>query len=223
MRFKLIAFDLDGVLVEEPSAWWTLHKTFGTYEGSRENLRLYEEGKIDYPEFMRRDIKLWGKRNIKEVETILHNYTLTEGASETCKILRQQRYQIAIVSAGIDILARVVSKKLGIKHWIANGLEVDTEGILTGEGIYRVDLMEKHIALKELISPSRITLFESVAVGDSKYDIPFIRACGAGIAFARGGICKECNPCVESCQKIHSLKDLPQALSKIKKHQRIDK
>ena len=56
-----------------------------------------------------------------------------------------------------------------------------------------------------------------------KYDIPFIRACGAGIAFARGGICKECNPCVESCQKIHFLKDLPQALSKIKKNQRIDK
>ena len=29
--FQGIAFDLDGVLVEEPSSWWTLHKAFGTY------------------------------------------------------------------------------------------------------------------------------------------------------------------------------------------------
>jgi HAD superfamily PSPase-like hydrolase len=216
MRFKLIAFDLDGVLVEESSAWWTLHKAFGTYEVSRKNLRLYEAGKIDYPEFMRRDIRLWGKRNIKEVETILHKYTLTEGSSKTCNTLHQQGYQLAIVSAGIDMLARAVSGKLGIKHWVANGLEVDNQGFLTGEGVFRVDLMKKHVALKELISPLGITLLQTVAVGDSKYDIPFIRSCGAGIAFARGGICTECNPCVESCKKIISLKDFPQALSELK-------
>jgi phosphoserine phosphatase len=39
VNFKLVAFDLDGVLVEEPSAWWTLHHAFGTYEASKENLR----------------------------------------------------------------------------------------------------------------------------------------------------------------------------------------
>jgi len=215
MRFKLIAFDLDGVLVKEPSSWWTLHKAFGTYEASRENLHSYEAGKIDYPEFMRRDIHLWGQRNIREVEAILQDFNLTQGASETCDILRQLGYKLAIVSAGIDILTRVVSKKLEIKHWIANGLEVDTEGVLTGEGVFRVDLMEKHVALKKLISPLGITLIESVAVGDSKYDIPFMRACSAGIAFARGGICEGCNPCVESCQKIYSLKELPDVLSKI--------
>ena len=49
MKFKMIAFDLDGVLVEEPSAWWTLHHAFGSFEASKENLLAYEMGAIDYP------------------------------------------------------------------------------------------------------------------------------------------------------------------------------
>lgn len=39
--FQVIAFDLDGVLVEEPSSWWTLHKTFGTYEKKKEAVPFY--------------------------------------------------------------------------------------------------------------------------------------------------------------------------------------
>jgi phosphoserine phosphatase len=71
MGFKVVVFDLDGVLVEEPSAWWTLHHAFSTYEASKENLNAYNRGIIDYPEFMRRDISLWGSRNIEEIGAIL--------------------------------------------------------------------------------------------------------------------------------------------------------
>ena len=115
MKFRLIAFDLDGVLVRQPSAWWTLHRAFGTYQASRTNLLAYEEGQIDYPEFMRRDIKLWGVRTIHEVEAILSNFRLTEGALRICEILSIRGYRLAIVSAGIDILVRAVARRLQIE------------------------------------------------------------------------------------------------------------
>jgi phosphoserine phosphatase len=46
MGFTLVVFDLDGVLVEEASAWWTLHHAFGTYEASKENLYAKWEGQV---------------------------------------------------------------------------------------------------------------------------------------------------------------------------------
>lgn len=208
MSFKLIAFDLNGVLVEEESAWWTLHKAFSTHEASKVNLHAYEKDKIDYPEFMRRDIRLWGKRNIKEVEAILHNFTLTEAAPEICNILKHRGYQLAIVSAGIDILVRRVSEKLGIDHWIANGLAVDREGVLTGEGIFRVDLMKKHEALEALVRPLGVKLSDTAAVGDSKYDLSILKACGAGFAYIRPSISSDQLLWAESWPKIYHLEDL---------------
>lgn len=216
MRFKLIVFDLDGTLVKEPSAWWTLHHAFGTFEASKENLRTYEAGIIDYPEFMRRDIRLWGTRSIMEVETVLHNFTLSEGALEVCDILRQLGYQLAILSAGIDILARAVSEKLGIEYWVANGLQVDSQNFLTGEGIFRVELKAKEGALSELIKPLGVSSSDVVGVGDSKYDDSFINACGAGIAFIRAGRSEASHSWARGLEKIEHLCDLPPALLKIK-------
>jgi HAD superfamily PSPase-like hydrolase len=215
VKFKLVAFDLDGVLVEEPSAWWTLHHAFGTNEASKKNLQAYEVGNIDYPEFMRRDISLWGTRKINEVENVLFKFNLSESAPEICDLLHQRRYELAILSAGIDILARAVSRKLKIEHWIANGLEVGVEGVLTGEGIFRVDLKEKDRALKELIRPLGIPFSHVVAVGDSKYDVSFMRACGAGIAFVKCNTREESQSWIKPWPRICCLADLPKTLLEI--------
>jgi phosphoserine phosphatase len=214
LKFKMIVFDLDGVLVKEPSAWWTLHQAFGSYEVSKVNLRAYETGKIDYPEFMRRDISLWGRRNIREIKGILQKFTLTRGALEACHILRGRGYRLAILSAGIDILARTVSKKLGIKIWAGNGLEIDDQGFLTGDGIFRVDLIAKHRALTELIAPLGIEISETVAVGDSKYDVPLMRASGAGIAFIRNNSAGS-HYWSKPWHRIFRLVDLPKVLLEI--------
>ena len=215
MKFKLVIFDLDGVLVNEPSAWGTLHHAFGTYEAYKKNLSAYEAGTIDYQEFMRRDIRLWGERSINEVECVLLNFTLTENALKTCEVLRQQNYQLAILSAGIDILARAVSQRLRIDHWIANGLEVNEEGFLTGEGIFRVELKAKDRALGKLIKPLAVELPDAVAVGDSKYDISLMRSCGAGIAFIKCNASEQSLSWIEGWERIFHFDDLPKAVSEI--------
>jgi phosphoserine phosphatase len=207
---KLVAFDLDGVLVKEKSAWWTLHNAFETYEDSRKNMNAYKSGEIDYPEFMRRDIGLWGQRTLREIKNTLGSYTLNPVADKVCRALRNCGYELAIVSAGLDIIARPVAVKLQIEHWTANGLEADENGYLTGNGIFRVDLMRKQDALSKLISHLGFSLAGTTAVGDSEYDFHLMSACGASVALVEDGASTIRWP--SSTVKISRLGDLPRIL-----------
>lgn len=182
-KYKLVAFDMDGTLVTQESSWWALHRHFGVEEKARENLLAYERGEIDYREFMRRDIKLWQPPpHISEVKRILARAKLAPGVKGLVEELRRRGYKLAIVTGGLDVLAELVAQRLGIKHLVANGLEVDEKGYLTGEGIFRVEPSLKHEALAELARSLGLTLEECVAVGDSKYDVNFLKHAGFGVA-----------------------------------------
>jgi phosphoserine phosphatase len=65
---------------------------------------------------------------------------------------------------------------------MANGLEVGEEGRLTGEGIFRVEPNRKDEALEQFAAEMGIGLKECVAVGDSKYDVEFLKRAGFGVA-----------------------------------------
>jgi len=183
MRYKLVAFDMDGTLVEEHSCWGIIHRHFGTQAAADENLEAWERGEIDYPEFMRRDIVLWEPRpKLAQVEEILSNFRLTPNAPEVVSELHRGGYQVAIVTGGLDILADKVAEQLEIEHVLANGLEADGQGNLTGEGIFKVDPLRKHEALEPLTDRLGVKMTECVGVGDSKYDIDLFEHVGLGVA-----------------------------------------
>jgi phosphoserine phosphatase len=183
MRYKLIAFDMDGTLVVEDSCWRALHVHFGTEEKARVNLEAYEKGVIDYPEFMRRDISLWQPLpTLEEIKEVLRRYELVPNVREVLGEIHARGYRTAIITGGIDVLAEEVARDLGIRHVMANGLEVDERGRLTGEGIFRVEPNRKDDVLERFAAKLRIGLEECVAVGDSKYDVKFLERAGLGVA-----------------------------------------
>ena len=183
VKYKLIAFDMDGTLIVEDSCWGALHRHFGTQEAARRNLEAYERGEIDYPEFMRRDIALWQPvPTIDEIRAILASYRLAPNVREVVGEVRRKGYQTAIVTGGLDILADEVARELGIPHVLANGLEVGEGGCLSGEGIFRVEPSQKDEVLSQLAEKLGMMLDECVAVGDSKYDVKFLKRAGLGVA-----------------------------------------
>jgi len=184
-RIELASFDMDGTLLEEDSSWVALHRFFGTSHRGKESLRLYTEGEIDYHEFMRRDISAWPKGvTLAEVEAILSGYKVRREAPETLRELRRRRIEPVLVTSGIDILAKKVAEELGVKHWVANGLQFDAQGRIMPEGIGRVDPTRKDIAYLKLLKSLGVPRQRTIAVGDTVYDISFLKAAKIGFLLA---------------------------------------
>lgn len=183
MRYKLVAFDMDGTLVVGDSCWGVIHRYFGTQKGALCNLEAYERGEIDYPEFMRRDIVLWRPvPTIEKISAILSSYTLAPNVKDVVGEVHRRSYQTVIITGGLDILANEVGEELKISNVVANGLEVDERGYLTGEGIFRVEPSQKDVNLTQLTRALGVSSEECVAVGDSKYDAKFLKFSGLGVA-----------------------------------------
>jgi HAD superfamily PSPase-like hydrolase len=185
MVYKAVAFDLDGTLVTEKSSWYKLHKHFGTYEFSLKNMKLYEQGEITYDKFMRLDIGLWKPRpRISTIKEVLLSYHLTPNSKLVTKILKEKGYSLFIVTTAPNILADAVAAELNISNVASNGFIFDNDGYLTQNVLFNVDLMKKEIAFDKLISGRGMKCGDCIAVGDSKYDIGFLRKAGLGIAFS---------------------------------------
>ncbi len=181
----LAAFDMDGTLLEEDSSWAALHRHFGTVDRSRLSLDLYTRGRIDYREFMKRDIASWPIGTTKsEIERVLFKYRLRREARTVVKGLRERGIDVAVVTSGIDILAERVAESLGIGHWLANGLRFDGNGVLLERGIGRVDPRRKDVAYRRMLGRLGIDVKRTIAVGDTIYDLEFLKAAGKGFMLA---------------------------------------
>lgn len=185
MKYKFVAFDMDGVLVDIFSSWVWMHRYFNV--NNDHSLYAYQRGEIDYSEFMRRDIELWLSKKkgmtIHDVEEILSSVPLVTGAKEVVAECKENGIQTAIISCGIEVLANRVAKDFGIDFVVANGLVVDENGKLTGEGTLGIELADKGKPLRILLEKNGVKKEESASVGNSYGDAAMFDVCGLGIAF----------------------------------------
>ncbi len=181
----LAAFDLDGTVLEHDSSWVALHRHFGTTHLGEASLKLYSEGKIDYREFMRRDIGAWPKPVTRDqIDKILSNYKIRKEAPETMQELGRRGIRTALVTSGIDMLAEKVARELGIKHWVANGLQFDKAGRVLPRGVGRVDPTRKDGAYKKMLKTLGVPSKKTIAVGDTIYDLAFLKSAAIGFMLA---------------------------------------
>ena len=186
-QFKpsLAAFDLDGTVLEHNSSWVAIHRHYGTEHVGAASLRLYTEGRIDYHEFMRRDIASWPKGVTRdEIKSILSGYAIRREAPKVFEELRRRGIQTALVTSGIDILAKEVAEALKIDHWVANGLKFDRAGVLQPTGVGRVDPTRKDLAFKKMLRRLGVPPKDAIAIGDTIYDLAFLKSAGLGFMLA---------------------------------------
>lgn len=178
---KLAVFDLDGVLVDIDSSWMMVHRAFGV--DNEANFQRYKQGEINFQEFMRSDIALWGARNLSEVKAVLDQAPLMPGAHETIKALKKAGCQTAIISSGISLLAERVQALLSIDYVLANRILADEEGKLTGDGEAQVELGRKLEAFERLTRRLGLKPYHGAVVGDSRWDIPMFKVSAISVAF----------------------------------------
>jgi phosphoserine phosphatase len=184
-KIELAIFDMDGVLTDIISSWKYIHDFFKT--SNERSVDEYLRGRIDDMEFIRRDANLW-KENGKPITKnklaeILSDVPLMKGSQECISGLKENNIKTAIISAGLDILAKRVANDLGIDKILANGVKADKQGRINGIGIVGVRLMYKDFALKKLAESQKIPFERIVSIGNSCLDIPMFETSGLSIAF----------------------------------------
>ncbi len=181
----LAGFDMDGTVLQHDSSWVALHRHFGTTHKGEASLKLYGEGEIDYRDFMRRDISSWPEGVTRgEIDKVLSGYKVRDEAPHTIEELRRRGIKTALVTSGIDILAEKVANELHFDHWVANGLRFDKHGVVLKEGVGRVDPTRKDLAYKRLLRKIGIPRMKTIAIGDTVYDLAFLKSAALGFMLA---------------------------------------
>ena len=186
---KLVAFDLDGVLIDGGGSWTAAHNGLGPLEASGVNGEAYFSGKISFEEWATRDVSLWEGVEIGKLKEILFRSELMPGIDDTLSVLKK-KYKIAIISGGLKLLADYVKELYGLDYSYGNEILVRNGKVA---GIKQaVDFKGKGKILSEIARKEGITTKQCAAVGDYLNDIPMFREAGFSIAF---------NPKDESVEK----------------------
>lgn len=182
MEYKAVVFDVDGVLTEINSVWRYIHERLGTWERAKVHKDMFFEGKIDYEEWARLDVSLWKGVKYSYLKVILEQVPIRKCAKEVINYLKQKGFLVFAISAGIDLLVEIVSKKLGIDYYVSNKL-ITKDGVLTGKIIVQVGFKEKGKVMEKILTEHNILPKNTITIGDSEVDIEMFKVAGLAIAY----------------------------------------
>lgn len=190
-NIKLVAFDVDGTLTAEKSAWEFAHRRFGLWQGEGEKyLDMFLSGEITYEEFARLDALRWRGIPYDKLVKVLDEIPYMPGAVEAVEVLQDSGVEVALISCGLMPLVERIAKELDIKYFVGNELKIEG-GILTGEARVNVSLdldsISKGAYLKKLRSELGISPAETAAVGDGIGDLHMFKT-------ARTSLLVNCTP-----------------------------
>ena len=213
---KLIAFDMDGVILKHRNFWMELHKEFGTLE----------EGKILTDKYLRTDYgklvkevigRLWAGKPAKTYFDLINQYTYIQGAKKTFEELKKLGHKVIIITAGPYHLALKVKEELGADYIFANNLPIK-DGVIVGTedmDYWKIQDDRKVEPFEEIRKKYNIQESDTVAVIHDKNDIALgehVKSIGGKVI----GFMFEPHPEVEEhCTQIVRSQDLADILEHI--------
>ncbi|HZZ41906.1 MAG TPA: phosphoserine phosphatase SerB [Tepidisphaeraceae bacterium] len=179
---RLVAFDMDSTLIRH-EVIDELAREAGVFEKVSAITEAAMRGDLDFNQSLLQRVSLLKGLPVSTLQRVADRLDLTEGTDRLLPALKSFGYKTAIISGGFQFFARHFQQKLQIDHVRANDLEIEG-GLLTGRVIGEiVNAQRKADLLQQIAAEERISLQQTIAVGDGANDLPMLAAAGLGIAF----------------------------------------
>jgi phosphoserine phosphatase len=186
---KLIAFDLDNVLIDG-EAIDEIGKLMGVETKISEITKKAMEGDLDFETSLKERVALLKGASVEDIKKVVSKIPLMKGAEETIAELKKRGYKIATITGSFEIMANRMKDDLGLDYAFSNVLH-EEDGKLTGDVSGPLVTGSKAEVLKEIMEMEKIKAEESAAVGDGANDVSMLEEAGLGIAFNAKPVLKE--------------------------------
>ncbi len=186
---KLIAFDLDNVLIDG-EAIDEIGKLMGIEDEIADITQKAMEGKLDFEAALKERVALLKGASVDEIKKTMKDIQLMEGAKETIEELKKRGYKIATISGSFEFIANRLKEELGLDYAFSNILH-EEDGVLTGEVSGPLVTDSKADVLKDIMKMENISAEECAAVGDGANDISMLELAKLGIAFNAKPVLRE--------------------------------
>jgi len=183
-RNKIVAFDLDGTLIEWPNSWDYLREVFGL----KEKYYLdYFLGKMLYSDMKKLEWEVWKKINYTkdEIESLFDNIPYKKGSKDVIKELQRRGYIVGLISAAPNILVKKVYEDLKLDFYAASKILFDERGYIKGLILSITNDVDKAIYFDYFLYKYKADRKDSIAVGDSPIDALMLRRAGIGVYIAQ--------------------------------------
>lgn len=181
MKYKLIIFDMDGVIFKGENFWLDLHKKYGTTKIGKKLTKLYL--KEDYDLLVKEVAgRLWKGKDASPYFDLVKRRQYQPGIKEVFEFLHNIKIYTAIISSGPYHLAVRAQEELGIDKIFANRLIIKN-GKIEGNVDVKVKDSDKALTGKGLIDFYGLNSAQVVFVGDGDNDIELADLVGLPVAY----------------------------------------
>lgn len=179
---KLIVMDVDSTLIQQE-----VIELLAAKAGVADQVIAITEsamrGEIDFEESLRERVGLLRGLPISVLAEVRAEIRLTPGARTLIRTLQRLGHTVGVVSGGFLEVIEPILQELGIEHYRANRLGIES-GKLTGTLVGPViDRAAKASALRDFAAQVGVGMGQTIAIGDGANDLDMIAAAGLGIAF----------------------------------------
>ena len=181
LLIKLVVFDLDNVIIDGEGID-EIGKLINIEDQIAAITEQAMQGDIDFETSIKKRVGLLKGASTEDIKTLANEMPLMKGAKETVSTLKENGFEVAIISGSFDIIADTIKEKLDVDNIFTNSL-VEKDGVLTGEVTGPLVSGSKLDVLSGFIEEAGYSLDECVAIGDGANDISMIESAKYGIAF----------------------------------------
>jgi len=179
---KLIVMDVDSTLIEQ-EVIDLLAEACGVGEQVRSITESAMRGELDFETSLRKRVSLLKGQPSTIVDDVAAKISLTPGARTLIRTLNKLGHGVGLVSGGFSQVINPIAQQLGIVNVRSNTLDI-MDNVLTGNLTGPIiDRAGKAQALKDFAAVEKISLANTIAIGDGANDLDMIATAGLGIAF----------------------------------------